>query len=194
MIKKNIKRFSIFFFSLFFLSNALAIDDSDIFLESVFFTAVKKSDYDKVIEMFEKGVSPNLIDTDKMSPLAYSLGNDDEKMFKLLLKNDADISRNILNKTSLLTFYIKSQKSKLLKLLVLNGADVNSQDRIGMTPMMHAIENLNIDAIRLLGNRKIVKDLETSLSDYSGKTIFDYGNNSRDNYVKGLIDSLKKTF
>ena len=67
--------------------------------------------------MFEKGVSSNLIDSEKMSPLAYSLANDDEKMFNLLLKNDADISRNILNKTSLLTFYIKSQKSKLLKKL-----------------------------------------------------------------------------
>ena len=140
---------------LFFFSNSLAFDDSDIFLESVFFTAVKKSDYDKVIEMFEKGVSSNLIDSEKMSPLAYSLANDDEKMFNLLLKNDADISRNILNKTSLLTFYIKSQKSKLLKLIILNGADVNSQDRIGMTPMMHAIENLNVDAIKLLSNSKI---------------------------------------
>ena len=144
--------------------------------------------------MFEKGVSSNLIDSEKMSPLAYSLANDDEKMFNLLLKNDVDISRNILNKTSLLTFYIKSQKSKLLKLLILNGADVNSQDRIGMTPMMHAIENLNVDAIKLLSNSKIVEDLQINISDYSGKTIFDYANDSRDSYVKELIDSLKKTF
>lgn len=194
MIKKNIKRISIFLYALFFFSNSLAFDDSDIFLESVFFTAVKKSDYDKVIEMFEKGVSSNLIDSEKMSPLAYSLANDDEKMFNLLLKNDADISRNILNKTSLLTFYIKSQKSKLLKLIILNGADVNSQDRIGMTPMMHAIENLNVDAIKLLSNSKIVEDLQINISDYSGKTIFDYANDSRDSYVKELIDSLKKTF
>ena len=63
-----------------------------------------------------------------------------------------------------------------------------------MTPMMHAIENLNVDAIKLLSNSKIVEDLQINISDYSGKTIFDYANDSRDSYVKELIDSLKKTF
>ena len=100
--------------------------------------------------MVEKGVTTNIQDSEDMTPLAYALRNDDEKMFELLLKNDADVNKQILKKTSLLTFYIKSKKSKLLKRLLDADADVNFQDSIGMTPMMHAIENINIDAIKML--------------------------------------------
>ena len=150
MKKKNIKKFSVFIYIFLFFQNSLALDDSDIFVEAVLFTAVKKSNYEKVIEMVEKGVTTNIHDSDDMTPLAYALRNDDEKMFELLLKNDADVNKQILKKTSLLTFYIKSKKSKLLKRLLDADADVNFQDSIGMTPMMHAIENINIDAIKML--------------------------------------------
>ena len=65
--------------------------------------------------MIERGLLTNIHDSEDMTPLAYALRNDDEKMFELLLKNDADVNNKILKKTSLLTFYIKSKKSKLLK-------------------------------------------------------------------------------
>ena len=74
--------------------------------------------------MIEKGVLTNIHDSEDMTPLAYALRNDDEKMFELLLKNDADVNKQILKKTSLLTFYIKSKKSKLLKRLLDADADV----------------------------------------------------------------------
>ena len=53
MNKKNIKKFSVFILFLFF-QYSFAVDDSDIFVEAVFFTAVKKSNYEKVIEMIER--------------------------------------------------------------------------------------------------------------------------------------------
>ena len=129
-----------------------------------------------------------------MTPLAYALRNDDEKMFELLLKNDADVNKQILKKTSLLTFYIKSKKSKLLKRLLEADADVNFQDSIGMTPMMHAIENMNIDAIKILSSIDNKDDIDTEITDYSGKTMFDYAENSRNNYLKKLIRDMKSTF
>ena len=76
----------------------LLLDDSDIFVEAVLFTAVKKSNYEKVIEMIERGVLTNIHDSEDMTPLAYALRNDDEKMFELLLKNDADVNKQILKK------------------------------------------------------------------------------------------------
>ena len=72
---------------------------------------------------------------------------------------------------------------------MLNGSDLNFRDNTGMTPMMHAIENVNIDAVDLL-----LEDIEMDLTDYSGKTIFDYAKNSRNNYLKELIISIDKTF
>ena len=74
------------------------------------------------------------------------------------------------------------------------GADQNFQDSIGMTPMMHAIENINIDAIKLLISKEYVDRLEIEITDYSGKTIFDYVENSRNNYLKKLISDMKNTF
>ena len=194
MKKKNIKKFSVFIVIFLFFQNSLAVDDSDIFVEAVLFTAVKKSNYEKVIEMIERGVLTNIYDSEDMNPLAYALRNDDEKMFELLLKNDADVNDKILKKTSLLTFYIKSKKSKLLKRLLEADADVNFQDSIGMTPMMHAIENINIDAIKLLTSLDYISDLDVEIMDYSGKTMFDYVKNSRNNYLKKLIGDMKNTF
>ena len=194
MKKKNIKKFLVFIFTFLLFQNSLAVDDSDIFVEAVLFTAVKKSNYEKVIEMVEKGVTTNIQDGENMTPLAYALRNDDEKMFELLLKNDADVNKQILKKTSLLTFYIKSKKSKLLKRLLDADADVNFQDSIGMTPMMHAIENINIDAIKMLVRIDYKDELDTEISDYSGKTMFDYVENSRNNYLKKLIDDIRNTF
>ena len=191
---KNIKKFSAFIFFFLFFQNTLAVDDSDIFVEAVLFTAVKKSNYEKVIEMVERGVTTNIYDSEDMSPLAYALRNDDEKMFELLLKNDADVNEQILKKTSLLTFYIKSKKSKLLTKLLKADADINFQDSIGMTPMMHAIENINIDAIKLFLSNDYIEKLDTEITDYSGKTIFDYVENSRNSYLKKLIGDMKNTF
>ena len=194
MNKKNIKKFSVFLFFFLFFQYSFAVDDSDIFVEAVLFTAVKKSNYEKVIEMIERGVTTNIHDSEDMTPLAYALRNDDEKMFDLLLKNDADVNHQILKKTSLLTFYIKSKKSKLLAKLLKADADVNFQDSIGMTPMMHAIENINIDAIKLLLSIDFKDNLDVKITDYSGKTIFDYVENSRNNYLKKLIFDKKNTF
>ena len=194
MNKKNIKKFSVFLYFFLFFQYSFAVDDSDIFVEAVFFTAVKKSNYEKVIEMIERGVTTNIHDSEDMTPLAYALRNDDEKMFDLLLKNDADVNHQILKKTSLLTFYIKSKKSKLLVKLLKADADLNFQDSIGMTPMMHAIENINIDAIKLLLSIDFIENLDVKITDYSGKTIFDYVENSRNNYLRKLIYDKKNTF
>ena len=149
---------------------------------------------DKYIDEITKQNNPNIQDGENMTPLAFALSNDDEKMFELLLKNDADVNKQILKKTSLLTFYIKSKKSKLLKRLLDADADVNFQDSIGMTPMMHAIENINIDAIKMLVRIDYKDELDTAISDYSGKTMFDYVENSRNNYLKKLIDDIRNTF
>ena len=62
MKKKNIKKFLVFIFTFLLFQNSLAVDDSDIFVEAVLFTAVKKSNYEKVIEMVEKGVTTNIQD------------------------------------------------------------------------------------------------------------------------------------
>ena len=190
MIKKNWKKICVIFFFVFLNKTGITIEDSDIFLESVLFNAVKVSDYEKTSEFLEKGkATANIIDSEGLLPISYALKNDDETMYQILIKNGADINKNILDKSSNLIFYIKRERFKLLHNLIEDGVNLNFQDNTGMTALMHAIENVNLEAIKVLIQNK--KNLELEISDYSGKTVFDYAEFSRNRFVKDLIKRLK---
>ena len=75
------------------------MDDSDIFLDSVFINAVQKGDLEKVKKMIGDGISKsekkialNNRDSDGMVALAYALKNDNSNMFHLLLEGGANIN------------------------------------------------------------------------------------------------------
>ncbi len=193
MIKSFLKFFSLFLFIIFLPFKLISLDDSDIFVDSVFISAVKKSNYDKVMNMIEEGLSSNekkisinALDSEKMVPLAYALKNDDLKMFKLLLKNGADPNVMILNKTSLLTYYVTNMKSRLIVEIIDSGCNINSQDKLGRTALMMAIQSTNFEAVKTLSKIKI----DDELTDFSGKTILDYAKNSRDKRMFDLINEL----
>ena len=143
MIKKNWKLIASLLFFIFFSKNLGAIDDSDIFLDAVFFSAVKKSNHEKALRMIEEGISLNINDSDGLTPLAYALKNDDIKMFDLLISKGADINKKILNGNSHLIFYISNKRYNLIKKIIDAGANINFQDRIGRTALMNAIEKKN---------------------------------------------------
>ncbi|MAZ07682.1 MAG: hypothetical protein CMM99_04395 [Rickettsiales bacterium] len=193
MIKSFLKFFTLFLFIIYLPLNVISLDDSDIFLDSVFLSAVKKSDYDKVMNMLEEGLSSNVkkisineLDSKKMVPLAYALKNDDLKMFKLLLKNGADPNVMILNKASLLTYYVTNKKSRLIIEIIDSGCNINSQDRLGRTALMMAVESMNFEAVKTLSKIKI----DVELTDFSGKTILDYAKKARDKRILDLINKL----
>ena len=193
MIKSFLKFFTFFLFIIYLPLNVISLDDSDIFLDSVFLSAVKKSDYDKVMNMLEEGLSSNVkkisineLDSKKMVPLAYALKNDDLKMFKLLLKNGADPNVMILNKASLLTYYVTNKKSRLIIEIIDSGCNINSQDRLGRTALMMAVESMNFEAVKTLSKIKI----DVELTDFSGKTILDYAKKARDKRILDLINKL----
>ena len=193
MIKSFLKFFSLFLFIIFLPFKLISLDDSDIFVDSVFISAVKKSNYDKVMNMIEEGLSSNekkisinALDSEKMVPLAYALKNDDLKMFKLLLKNGADPNVMILNKTSLLTYYVTNMKSRLIVEIIDSGCNINSQDKLGRTALMMAIQSTNFEAVKTLSKIKI----DDELTDFSGKTILDYAEKSRDKRMFDLINEL----
>jgi len=186
MLKTNLKIISTFIL-LFFISNNLkALDDSDIFLGAVFFTAVKKSNYQKASMMIEKGINLNEKDSDGLTPLAYSLKNDDEKMFNLLIERGADINKKILDGTSHLIFYISNRRYNLIKNILESGADLDFQDKLGRTALMNAIERSNFNAVSIL----ISKNFDQDITDYSGKDIISYFKSSKDTRIKNLINRL----
>ena len=150
----------------------LAFDDSDIFHEKVFLKAVKKSDYAKASEMIQMNVSLNSLDSDGLVPIAYALANEDSKMFDLLSEAGARTNIKILDESSLLIFYINNNRFMLIDKLIEHGSDLNKQDSNGMTAMLSR------------------KKFDVSLTDFSGKTIFDYSNLSRNISIKRIIEKL----
>ena len=75
------------------------------------------------------------------------------------------LKRKFLMDPLLLSFYVSSNKSKLIQNIVDSGCNINSQDKIGRTAMMNAIQVANIKAMEALSRMKI--DLE--LTDYLEK-------------------------
>ena len=65
--------------------------------------------------MIEDGISLNTSDSESLTPLAYALKNDDERMFDILISKGADINKKILDGNSHLIFYISNKRSKLIK-------------------------------------------------------------------------------
>ena len=166
---------------------SLSVEDSDILVDKVFMTAVKKKNYEKVKEMLDNDAAINYKDSNNLVALAYALDNEDRRMFKLLVENGANTKKIILNKSSLLIFYVSMKKFMLIEDIIETGVDINFQDRLGMTALMHSIEKENINAINLLLKHNANKEL----TDFSGKTIFDYVSMSRNLLVKKLIKSLE---
>ena len=180
----------IFFFFLIFLTITtnkfvFSIDDSDILIDRVFMTAVKKSNYQKVEEMLDKDVAINHKDSNKLVALAYALENDDRKMFRLLVANGANPKARILNKSSLLIYYVTMNRYSLIQDLLESGVDPNFQDRLGMTALMHSIEKANVNAVNILTKQEINEDI----TDFSGKTIYDYSKMSRNLLIKKIIET-----
>ena len=162
---------------------AFSVDDSDILIDRVFMTAVKKKKYQKVEEMIDKDAAINYKDSDDLVALAYALANNDKKMFKLLISKGANPKIKILKDKSILIYYISINKYSLIDSIIESGVDVDFQDRVGMTALMHAIEKENVNAVSSLIEKKFNKDI----TDFSGKTIFDYANDSRSLVIKKLI-------
>ena len=93
----------------------------------------------------------------------------------------------ILKNSSILIYYVSLNKYSLIDDILESGVDINFQDAVGMTALMHSIEKENVNAVNIL----VKKEIDRDLTDFSGKTIFDYSNESRNLIVKKLIESVK---
>ena len=73
---------------------------------------------------------------------------------------------------------------EIAEYLINNGASVNFQNKEGLTPLMVAAEKNNFYVFKLL----IDKKADTSKSDYTGRTIKEIAENSRDKRILKLLN------
>ena len=68
--------------------------------------------------------------------------------------------------------------------LINNGADINHQNKTGLTAIMNAAEKNKFYAIKLL----LSNNADVSKSDYTGRTLREIAENSRDKRILKLLN------
>ena len=177
----------LFFFGLFVNQSSFSVDESDVFHELVFWSALKKGNYDKILYYLDNGLSPSTLDNQNMSPLAYGIKSNNKQIIKLLIKYDADIDGAFLNNLSPLIYASYLNRFELIQTLLENNADVNKQDNLGKTALMVAIEKEYPKIVKLLIKSKI----DVEVSDYAGNTIFDYIRFIRNQEIILMVNQIK---
>ena len=192
MVKKFFNT-TLFLFFFGYFSLIYSFEDSDIFLDSVFLSAVKNSNHEKVKNILEESISNSekqiqidFLDTKKMNALSYSLKNDDLKMYEILTEYGANVNKKVLNGQSILIYYISTDKTKLLKKIIESGCNLNAQDKLGRSSIMVAIESMNDYAVKVLSKH----EYDITLTDYSGNTIYEYLDRTRNISKKNLYKTL----
>lgn len=178
----------VFFFIAFNKNNLNAIIESDVFPELTFYSALEEVKLDRIKMFLEKGMSPNKLDINRMSPLAYAIKGNSKPLIDLLISYKAEINKTILNKISLIIYSIMIKKENLIPILVEKGADLNFQDEIGRTALMIAIEENSLNGVLQIINF----DNDLSLRDLSGKNAYDYSKLSRNKKIKQILQSLNQ--
>ncbi len=166
---------------------SFTVDESDIFPELVYWTALKKGNYDKVSFYLESGFSSSTPDNNGMTPLAYGIKSNNKKIIELLLEYDADIEGIFLNKMTPLLYAAYLNRFELIPFLIENNANVNKQDNLGKTALMIAIEKEFPNTVKQIINTGINPDI----SDYAGNTIFDYLKFTRNQEIIFLISQTR---
>ncbi|XP_044738962.1 uncharacterized protein LOC123300452 [Chrysoperla carnea] len=102
------------------------------------------------LKKYMKPEDINALDYDGRTPLFYAiLGNDDN--VKFLIESGADVNHKDESNQTPLFVAIEKEKFECVQVLINNGADVNiKMCRHGITPIMHAIQNSNLDILKFL--------------------------------------------
>ena len=183
---KHLRLFFIFYL-LIESSFTHAIDESDVFPELVYKSALKDGNLDKISFYLELGHSSTDKDSENIIPLGYAVKNNSREMINILIKYDALINAQFLDKLTPLAYAVVLSRENLIDILVKHGGNLNSQDDVGRTPLMIAIEKNDLGCVKEILKYKFDKEI----NDYAGNTIFDYLLYSRNDEIKRLINLLK---
>ncbi len=98
--------------------------------------AAYKNEEKKVYYLLKGGIDPNVHDGYGVTPLMYTVDNNNLYLVKLLLSYGADVNIIPDNKNTALISAVKNNNPEIVELLLKNNADPNICDKKGNSPVM----------------------------------------------------------
>lgn len=154
--------------------------------------AIIHDDFEEVETLIEGGINLNQENEDGITPLLTAAMNDNLELVKLLIDNGAKVNYvgstgySVLNSLAS-NSNVTEETLSIIQMLINNGANINEKEPIeGFTPLLHAIENNNIDIIKLL----IDNDVDVNITDNFGTTPLLLAANKKNGVI---VDMLLET-
>ncbi|CAH0044263.1 unnamed protein product [Clonostachys solani] len=152
--------------------------------------ATQQGHRDIVEALVEAGADTNIVNEVGQTPLQWAAARDHHRMVELLCKAGAEV--NITDdgvRAALLLTAINEGYSDLLQQLIKAGAEVNVRDRDGLTPLLYAAQNRDLDITQQL----IKAGAEVNVRDRDGLTPLLYAaQNGDSNILEQLIKAGAK--
>lgn len=138
-----------------------------------------KNNIGKVKSCIKKGDDINAKSRMQWSALSYAVKNNDLKMAKLLLDNNAHVDITINTKESPLSLAAKYNYIQMSKLLIDYNADVNFNDLMQFSIIHWAAKNNNKELVDLL----LTKGADINAKNVSGRTALDVADSAIKSYL-----------
>ena len=170
----------------------LAADNflSDTFMEedvTAITEAVAEGDVEKVKELLNYGIYPDVQDMDGWTPLMWAAQDGNVEMINTLIEAGADPNIADYYEETALIKAIYSNNIEAINLLILSGADQNMVDSSGWTPLMYAATNGIIEPVKAL----LDAGANPELKDINNFSAFLYAKKYGYNEIADLLKSNK---
>ncbi len=135
--------------------------------------------------LLENGANPNLCDAKtQKTPLSYAITNQRWEIAKYLSKNGADVNLPDVDKNYPLHL-VGTKNIKLVISMIKNGANLNVQNAEGLTPLMIAAANNDLDYVRLY----FTAGADISVRNNANKTAAEIAKDSKNHDVHSFLRS-----
>lgn len=141
-----------------FLSETFSDVDATVIAE-----AVAEGNVEKVKELLNDGIYPDIQDMDGWTPLMWAAQDGNVEIINILIEAGADPNMIDYYEETALTKAIYSNNIEAINALIPQGADPNKTDSSGWTPLMYAATNGEIEPVKVLleaGANPDAKDMD----------------------------------
>lgn len=139
--------------------------------------------------LLKHGANVNVADNSGNTPLIRAVQTQRLKYAQILLAYGADPNLALPNHSTPLHIAAKKQNPSMLKLLLKNGALANTQNDLGGTPLMWAINNRTHEANHKEVIQLLSANSDAKLRDHNGKTAWDLAKEKNDLIALSLLDN-----